>query len=365
MGQKKTKLGNSTPYRPRSVNWILQAGCLLDPQVSPFQTTAGEHLSDCYDYLELSASERLNLLFRLGMIGQDGTPDEVPRVEAAPVDLGFKPPADFVREHLDIAADLGLRLGRGDIPGEPFKRAITKRSAAELTAGFQQSGFPIKVVENVFTRDEHLVISAWLRLKQRGLPTEARRVIKSSLHFDADWAAARINIPNWTCDRGIRCAVAVTILRGVWKRLPQWAAWSPSTGVLLARQKPKSIGQEMRKVALLPRRVLTINWADSGPGYSWPNEYNLTWLPLYNRYILTVSADSPEGLGGYTDLAIASYGPGNDLIKSVKQTLIGDWQEAMYEWDQTRWEYVLQEGIISAQEAMILADEVWGAGQDA
>jgi len=315
-GKKRDGATVSTARSRTRPTWILQAGCLLDPQVSNFQTTAYELLEDLYEYTWLPPSERQDLLGRLGFVDEDQTPEEVEELEAMPVDLGFKPPADFVREHRQLATELGLDLAPGDVPGEPFERAITKTSAADLTAGFKAAGWGISVIENLLTRDEHLVISSWLDLTKNALPAEARRVIQSSGWSDGDWAALRIlGTRNEDSDKAIEAAVAATVLRAVWNRLPQWGAWSPETGGLLGRQKPQFTAQEKRKISLLPRRVLSINWANSGPGYSWPNEYNVTWLPIYNYYVLTVSADSPEGLGGYTDLAISAF-RGDNLTES-------------------------------------------------
>lgn len=109
----------------------------------------------------------------------------------------------------------------------------------------------------------------------------------------------------------------------------------------------------------MPTHLFTINWASTGPGYSWPNQYNLTWVPLYEQYVVTVSADSPEGLGGYTDLALGSFGPGGDVEDSIRAVIVGDWHTQAMEWDQRRWEYVLEPGLINATTLMEWARQVW------
>jgi len=43
--------------------------------------------------------------------------------------------------------------------------------------------------------------------------------------------------------------------------------------------------------------LFQINWADSGPGLSWPADYNLVWVPSFARFVLTYSADSPDAFG--------------------------------------------------------------------
>jgi hypothetical protein len=45
-----------------------------------------------------------------------------------------------------------------------------------------------------------------------------------------------------------------------------------------------------RKVELWPRHLLTINWADSAPGVSWPVAYKATYVPW-------VRPDCCDGIG--------------------------------------------------------------------
>jgi len=75
----------------------------------------------------------------------------------------------------------------------------------------------------------------------------------------------------------IDAAVASIVLERIQDRLPNWAAVElaendgEETVVHLARKvKPR---QEDRITELLPRYLMMINWADSGPGYSWPVAY--------------------------------------------------------------------------------------------
>jgi len=46
----------------------------------------------------------------------------------------------------------------------------------------------------------------------------------------------------------------------------------------------------------LADRLLCINWADSGPGISWPEDYHLCFVPGFDRYVVTLSVDTPESL---------------------------------------------------------------------
>jgi hypothetical protein len=79
-------------------------------------------------------------------------------------------------------------------------------------------------------------------------------------------------------------------------------------------------GVEMDYPASLPRRQ--INWADSGPGLSWPADYNLVWLPTYDRFVLTYSADSPDAFG-YCDFALGTVAaeiPGQLCVSITSMT---------------------------------------------
>jgi hypothetical protein len=49
--------------------------------------------------------------------------------------------------------------------------------------------------------------------------------------------------------------------------------------------------------------LLCINWADSGPGFSWPEAYHITRIPGFDQHIVTASRDSPDAWG-CTDHAI-------------------------------------------------------------
>jgi hypothetical protein len=45
------------------------------------------------------------------------------------------------------------------------------------------------------------------------------------------------------------------------------------------------------RLAFNPQLVCTINWADSGPGFSWPESYHVTYLPGFDKFVITASTD--------------------------------------------------------------------------
>jgi len=101
-----------------------------------------------------------------------------------------------------------------------------------------------------------------------------------------------------------------------------------------------------------------INWADSGPGFSWPETYNVTYVPLYDVFIVTGSVDSTD-LYGVTDFAIGHFVAGEDILKGSSEAIKGEWHHLASTYGQERWEYVFGPGLIGTDEAEELADQVW------
>jgi hypothetical protein len=77
--------------------------------------------------------------------------------------------------------------------------------------------------------------------------------------------------------------VAYIVLEQIERQLPGWSAITDDGEFVTERHFRDVSAILHRKVAVLPpRHLLTINWADSGPGYSWPVAYYVAWLPYYS-----------------------------------------------------------------------------------
>ena len=77
-------------------------------------------------------------------------------------------------------------------------------------------------------------------------------------------------------------AVAHIVLSAIQERLPQWAAVEiDAVGNTIHTARPIQKGNK-KKIELKPQHLITINWANTGPGISWPAAYHLTWLPHYD-----------------------------------------------------------------------------------
>ena len=70
-------------------------------------------------------------------------------------------------------------------------------------------------------------------------------------------------------------AIARICLESAQRSLPQWAMVRDGK-VTLGRRRQRT-ARRARK--LRPVHLFTINWADSGPGFSWPEAYHVTCLP--------------------------------------------------------------------------------------
>jgi hypothetical protein len=98
-----------------------------------------------------------------------------------------------------------------------------------------------------------------------------------------------------------------------------------------------------------------INWADSGPGISWPEDYYATFVPGFERFVVTASMDGTD-MWGVTDLAIGSFAGSVDLRAGVESVIFAWWSAQNRE---EPWAYVWGEGLIDKETAQRWCDAVW------
>ena len=155
-------------------------------------------------------------------------------------------------------------------------------------------------------------------------------------------------------------AVARICLEPVAPELPQWAS---------IRDGKITLGRTRRRRTALrshrprqPKYLFTINWADSGPGFSWPEKYFVARIPGYEVCIVTGSADCPD-VHGYADFALGWYlGGVSDVDKAGES--IRAWWTRQQGWGQQRWAYLFGTGAVNATTAKRWADDVWGQEED-
>lgn len=197
-----------------------------------------------------------------------------------------------------------------------------------------------------FTPEEHKVLASWFgieplsRVASELLLTEA--LLWLGVTREATWYSKQA------------AAVAAIVLERVWKELPGWNGdW-----IRFEYDHPTWRHKIRRRVQLRPQHLLTINWADTGPGISWPEAYYLTWVPSYKRYVVTVSQDTDE-FGGYCDFALGSFHTASDPVSGAAEVIIADWHQQCDEIGSQRWQSLLRTGLICEEQAKDMADRVW------
>lgn len=185
------------------------------------------------------------------------------------------------------------------------------------------------------------VIEAYVSGKR---PAALKRLYKA-LEIPDDAEASQIEI-----------AVAQILLRKHEQWLPQCCSFSDGEGVL--GRKTLKRATNAPPFTLHPQLLFCLNWADSGPGFSWPESYYITRIPGFDKYIITTSRDS-DGAWGCTDHAIGYCDASIPLKEAARHIVIRFWNKQVGEPDEGRWAYLFDEGLISTSEAEEWADEVW------
>ena len=205
---------------------------------------------------------------------------------------------------------------------------------------------------DLYTPDEHVILSEWLEVPpicaQEDLPY-------------LDDALERLGFLGGAIERFDEdAAVAHIVLSAIQERLPQWAAVEIDAvgNATIHTARPIQKARNKKKIELKPQHLITINWANTGPGISWPAAYHLTWLPHYDVNIVTVSADGPE-LYGYCDFAVGYFGGSEQRITKASNLVATDWALSAADTNQPRWSEIIEEGLIREQLAAELVSEIW------
>jgi hypothetical protein len=128
-----------------------------------------------------------------------------------------------------------------------------------------------------------------------------------------------------------------------------WSAlgWQPY------RRRPAGQG-----LAFVPQHLFTINWADPGPGFSWPEAYHLVYVPGYQRWVVTASQDGDDAWG-CTDQAIGYFGGGGDRLARTGAVIRAYWQRRRSENESGPWCYLFDERLVSKRTAEQWRSRVW------
>jgi hypothetical protein len=200
------------------------------------------------------------------------------------------------------------------------------------------------MAEDIYSPDEQRLLEAWFQSRSLSLEDEA---LLELLGFDHDPCEAYTRLDAW---------VGAFAVRDIQARLPNCGIGRSDGGYVLTRPIVKS--RRSKKVASAVRFLFRINWANSGPGFSWPADYHLMWLAGFERWVLCYSADSPDAMG-YCDFALGAFGAECDWRESVREILVEDWRFQWSEWGQSPWEELWDTGLVTEEEAMAWRKEAW------
>ncbi len=172
---------------------------------------------------------------------------------------------------------------------------------------------------DLFTNEEHAIISDWLDVDPQTCDDE--------LPGSSDALEALGFIDKASAYSEYDAAVAAIVLERIQGRLPQWGAvrHEPDGEAVVVLGRDIRDRLISRTVEMVPRHLLTINWADSGPGFSWPVAYHVTWLPFYDEFVVTQSADCPDAFG-YCDFAIGHFPADTEVVSAAVAVVEADWQ---------------------------------------
>jgi hypothetical protein len=158
------------------------------------------------------------------------------------------------------------------------------------------------------------------------------------------------------CTR-LDAAVANIVLHSVQRQLPQWAAIGDGYATF---GRDLRRGRKVTKVKR-PKYLFTLNWGDSGPGFSWPMAYYATEVPAFGRVVVTASADSPDS---FCDFAIGHFAADAELLAEAHKVFTAHWTKLREIGEHGRWTYLFDEALVTADMANEWADEVWAADSD-
>ena len=206
----------------------------------------------------------------------------------------------------------------------------------------------IPVVETFHLR-EHAILAEYLGQKKK-IPKEAKAFDPYEIipfeedHNDAEKGiVCRPGLDGEDPDKALRNAVARIALAPVRLSLPRWASVAEGE-VYHTRQKDLDSKLPQRGFRSDPVLALSLNWANSGPGFSWPLDYYVAWLPFYEEYVVTVSYDDLV-VQGYLDLAIGTLPEKAEVEVHLKEVIQAHWWEnsdTLHGWQEC-WDYGIVE----------------------
>lgn len=203
-------------------------------------------------------------------------------------------------------------------------------------------------LDDCYTDTERAFLSDYFRVKrpERLHEIDIYTPVSKGIYVQRGEHSSEYDVPN---------AVARLALARIQDCLPAWAGVNDSGQYFSSRSYTRS---EVAMVNYHPQHLFTINWADSGPGFSWPEAYYLVWLPVFERYVVTASQDSPDCYG-FTDIAIGWQFFDDDRVALSKDIILANWGAIHKPNIDEGWAYLFGTGLVSEAEAQSWRDEIW------
>lgn len=154
--------------------------------------------------------------------------------------------------------------------------------------------------------------------------------------------------------------VAEIVLSCVQQRLPMSVSIKLDGEATLNRRSWES-SVPMRNQVLFPIHLFEVDRDDAHPETICPESYFATLLPGYNVYVVTMSQASDASYG-YFDTAVDFFEAIDDadyIASNARLILKACWRFQQKEQNKPRWSKLLKSGLIEADSALRLRDEVW------
>ena len=192
------------------------------------------------------------------------------------------------------------------------------------------------------------------------LPDDEVRILQTYINGSTDPGLEpiynSIGVPTELDPTRTQVAVAQILLSAIQDDLPNWGCTNADGELEVGRFPHRRLPDA--RLNFNPQHVCTINWADSGPGFSWPEAYYITYLPSFKSHVVTASRDGVDAYG-CLDHAIGFVEGNAEVTEAAKQTIVAFWQHQHENFDQERWAYLFNEGLIDKATAQAWADEAW------
>lgn len=211
----------------------------------------------------------------------------------------------------------------------------------------------------IFHPVEEAILARFLDVDVPGMHGELD--LREPQNHDGSYIGLRYNVWGEYSPHMLANAVARIALDAIQEHLPRWNEQHGGSRVVAERRITRPVP---RVISMAPRFLLEVNLAERDEGIYWPEAYYLTYLPGFDRYLVTFSHDAPD-IWGYTDLAIVGFPRGDDLEDQVRQAVTGWW------WTKYRRNYLdhpavhpCRFGVVSADQALAWRAQVWPAPLD-